>query len=124
MSGRSASDTIRMTAMMMIASSSISRGDRPIIEPTRIQLITHHSSLFTLHSAFRTPHFLIRIISPQHNRNRLEHYLQIQPRRPVLYVEYVERHHLFEVEPIPSAHLPQSRYSRLNMEARPMPVLV
>src|SRR5215469_3913000 len=137
-SGRSASETMRMTATMMTASSSISRGDRPMTEPASIastEFITNYQAsgiLRTFHSSpeQRQPHivppglipqtadlgislrahaprFLVGIIPFEHYGDSLEHDLEIEPGRPILNIEYVERHHFFEMQAIPATNLPQ-----------------
>src|SRR5215216_833129 len=82
------------------------------------------ASPFTLFAfyPFRPP--LIRIIPSQHDGQCLEHDFQIKPGGPVLYIKDVQPDHLFKMEPVPPAHLPQAGYPRPHVKSRPVPILV
>src|SRR5215207_3552577 len=90
---------------------------------TGLALSESASVLSATCSSLITHHFLIRLAAHEHGDGS-QHDAQVEPERPVLYVEEVEPDHLVEREAVAPRHLPQARHPRLHVETLAVPKLV
>src|SRR5436305_9427792 len=81
-----------------------------------IPVLFHPSSLI--------PHPCLICFAAQEHGQRAQHDLEVEPERPVLYVEEVEANHLVERESVAARHLPESRHARLHVEPLAVPEFV
>src|SRR5436305_11306979 len=81
-----------------------------------IPVLFHPSSLI--------PHPCLICFAAQEHGQRAQHDLEVEPERPVLYVEEVEADHLVERESVAARHLPESSHPRLHVEPLAVPEFV